>query len=492
VVAQNLQGTSKEMKHFSSPDAQLFNLDAYREAANRIAGFVDETIAGTLVSTGGASLGNYTTLVNGANHRMGTLQWPEVAYNITNQIPMYGLVRIMIPMNSPSSQSCGTTTIQKFNISNDPMPAGRLIVYGGALFDFFWDKNGNNLYEPNLAGVNKERLLTPTESLISSKFNVDTHIAFNPVMDGMTPKTTGLTMDSVGVPGILEINSYPIGSPTWDLTTDALPGSDGAMDIMDNIWNVAHNWSTAVYGAGAYQFINFTSAPWALTANQKQMLDYYIRTTSNASKAVWSDKTVGNIESNYATFKIQTKADTKNSKSSADLFHSFLPSGYIHGWKRAMAVTGLGAAPSAGTSTDNESIWSEDLLPVASQFHAKRHKYFFLTRKYASGNVYIDENFSDIPAEMYAGGLVDMHQHSNTSGVLYTPDQLELELKSGPVANARQYINGIVITGAGVFMKDETGGVGRAIIAYDDTSIDKLPVNSTTFKSQRKYLQELK
>ncbi|MDQ6957294.1 MAG: hypothetical protein Q9M21_08870, partial [Mariprofundaceae bacterium] len=71
-------------------------------------------------------------------------------------------------------------------------------------------------------------------------------------------------------------------------------------------------------------------------------------------------------------------------------------------------------------------------------------------------------------------------------------DQLELELKSGPVANARQYINGIVITGAGVFMKDETGGVGRAIIAYDDTSIDNLPVNSATFKSQRKYLQELK
>jgi hypothetical protein len=105
--------------------------------------------------------------------------------------------------------------------------------------------------------------------------------------------------------------------------------------------------------------------------------------------------------------------------------------------------------------------------------------------------VYIDDYFSDLPSEMYAGGLLDMHQHANSSGVLYTPDQLELELKNTH-ADAYQYINGLVITGAGVYMKDETSGGGRAIIIYDDTSIDKLPTNNVEMLPSRNYWQELK
>ncbi|RMI27631.1 MAG: hypothetical protein D6681_00300, partial [Calditrichaeota bacterium] len=205
VVKDNLFGTNDQMNFFKDAYSQLFNLDAYREAANRIAGFRDETINGYLVHTGGISKGNYASLkaANAGHARMGTLQMADWVYNIQNQKPMYGLVRILIPMVFDAySSATGCTNERKFKFTKfpgDALPAGRLIVYGGALFDFFWDKDNDGVYEPDLSGANKERLLTPTEALISKKLNVDTHIAFNPVMDGMTPRSgTGVTMDSVG------------------------------------------------------------------------------------------------------------------------------------------------------------------------------------------------------------------------------------------------------------------------------------------------------
>ena len=66
-----------------------------------------------------------------------------------------------------------------------------------------------------------------------------------------------------------------------------------------------------------------------------------------------------------------------------------------------------------------------------------------------------------------------------------------MELKKSP-NNALQFINGIVITGHGTFMKDETGGAGKTVIIYDDTSIDNLPTKNATFAAGRKYWQELK
>ncbi|MDX8395477.1 MAG: hypothetical protein R8K22_03585, partial [Mariprofundaceae bacterium] len=189
-----------------------------------------------------------------------------------------------------------------------------------------------------------------------------------------------------------------------------------------------------------------------------------------------------------------------------------LPSAYIHGWKRAIQVTGLGAQSGAG---DNSTKWSENLIGSGSPFFANRYKYFFLTRDSANSKVYIDEKFADMPAQMYAGGLVDMHQEVNISGVVYTPGQLELEQKKQVLnnipglpgwvldtgapggqtsanRNAIQYINGLIITGAGVFMKAAGDSTAKTVIAYDDTSIDNLPTKKESFRMWRRHWQELK
>jgi len=511
------------MDYFDSASSQLFQLDAYREAANRIAGFPTENIAGYVVDTGagatidgvsaGSPLGNYNALyaANGNHARMGTIQWADLAYNINKDIPMYGIVRLMLPVSLDKAQKgngsgCGAGNDPAiFKIKHDPLASGtnkngKLIVYGGALFDFYYDTNSNNIYEPGT-----DRLLTPLEAL-SFKVNVDSPLMFNPVMDDITPRTgaTGPTACT----DYNQIICYPNGSPSWDDTSDRLSSGDGVMDLIGDVDHVARNWGTMVHDGTNYithtkvysDWIN--NLPVALgsgslagsKANIRLLLDYYIRTTANGVKPDWNYKTLADIESHYQSFKIHSQSDVIDSASAADLYHSFLPSGYIHGWKRAMVMTDL-AAQSGSTG---KSIWNEELLGSGSPFYDKRATYFNIN---GYGNTAkIDKTFADIPAEMYAGGLVDMHQIVNTSGVVYTPGQLELEQKNKNGFQALQYINGIVITGHGTFFKQERdpddatkdASDALTIIIFDDASIDNLPTQNATLATGRKYWQELK
>ena len=520
-VSADLYGTPNQINYFTSATSQLFPLDAYREAANRIAGFSGETLkpdpadpTQDYTVTAGTPLGNYTTLkTNNAGHaRTGTIQWPDVIYNIRNNVPMYGLVRLLIPVASTTNTItvCGQAT-NEYAPKYDPLattsggskiysPNGKLIVYGGALFDFFIDSNGNDVYEPAT-----EKLVTPREAL-TFKLNVDSPLMFNPAMDGKTIRT-GLS-GAANTCDILNINCYPNGSPSWNQTNDKM--EDGMMDLVWDVDNIARNWQTQVMNAtGTYQIgtpFFFTDwmtqeSPQVVTstatgggnnwsaadkATMSALLDYYIKTTALASKNTWSDTTRSAIENNAQSFYIDTGNDlVKGQASAADLYHAFLPSGYIHGWKRGLLESGLAAVGSDGVN----SIWNQDLIQ-SPYFTPKESKLFHITG--VGANAKVDKDFADIPAEMYAGGLVDMHQEVNISGVVYTPGQLELEQKNKNGHDALQYINGIVITGYGVFMKNETGGGSRTVIAYDDTSIDNLPTNNDTLNLGRKYWQELK
>jgi len=518
VVKADLFAGDDTMKYFDSPSGQLFQLDAYREAANRISGFVTEDIYTYTVNTGGVPLGNYVALKTGnAGHgRMGTLQWADVDYNIEHSIPMYGLVRLLLPTSATANTEtiCGSS-VTKYTIDHDPFsssgyhsPQGKLIVYGGALIDFYDDSTDDDVYDPTT-----ERLLTQQEAL-TFKINADNPLNFNPVMDGHTPRT-GHTAPSSDY---RRIDTYPDGAPSWNLTTDAMASGDGIMDMIWDVWNVGVNWSFNVYNpatpdyvptAGPFSYKDWmtqespakvtrtsTATPassnsWTATDKTRMhtLLDYYVRTTAAASKNTWyttGTVSLTDIEANYKNFYIDSAADLKkNEPSSADLYHAFLPSGYVHGWKRAMKVTGL----TAEGSVTGESIWNTDLIGSGSPFEADKNKYFYVTG--VGDTAKIDKDFADIPAEMYAGGLVDMHHAVNTSGVVYTPGQLELEQKNMG-QDALQYINGIIITGYGVFMKNEAGADARTVIAYDDTSIDNLPTNKPTITIGRKYWQELK
>ncbi|MES0371049.1 MAG: hypothetical protein ABUK11_02115 [Mariprofundaceae bacterium] len=531
------------MDYFQNASSQLFQLDAYREAANRISGFDTEMIGSYKVNTGGGAavgaspgtpLGNYTALKTGnGNHgRMGTLQWADVEYNIINAKPMYGLVRMLVPAVRESHKDGKTDDEKKrkdidcngdgdytdavdvlgfkasFSYNNSSgksdlsaVSGAKLIVYGAGLVDFFYD-DGDGIYEPA-----SERLLTPQEAL-TFKVDVEIPLMFNPAMDGLNHKTGSSDTSYT------DITSYPNGAPSWNQSTDELTNGDGVMDLIWDVWNTGKTWSGTVSAGWTYQ--NWMSKkpdgstdwPAGWTDKLDAMLEYYFKTSAAASKATYSSSSFSGVESNPDKFYINTDNDLVANKASwADLFHTFLPSGYVHGWKRAFAETGLGAASGTGT------IWSEKLILTGSDYFNERTKYFYVTRN-SDGEVHIDKDFADLPAEMYAGGLVDMHEASNVSGAVYSQGQLELEQKS---ATAHQYINGIVISGYGTYLeyasvkvnatdvdgnellddkgkniKVETPLNAKTIIAYDSVSTDNLPTSRSSISLGRKYWQELK
>ena len=512
VLSGDRFGTANYIDYFDSANSQLFQIDAYREAANRISGLDGETIGTYKVTTGGATLGKAAALKSANKDatgntygRTGTLQWSEARYNIENGIPMYGLVRVMIPsaLETGKDISCpGGYKVTGYNPSfkfpsssttkGSEVTSGtgrKLIVYGALLIDFFYDKDNNEIYDPA-----SEKLLTVQEAL-TAYMKISVPIMVNPAMDGLGLRSGSTDTD------YNEISSYPNGAPSWDQTTDKLGAGDGAMDLMWDIKNVATYWSSMVHdGASTYKFTNFRAwinrkndgtTAWLSTEKDKMynLLDYYYRTSAGAADSTKveyypsnSDAVnygIAKIEAAPTSFYIDSPADLKDkAPSAADIFHVFLPSGYVHGWKRAFAETGLGDISGSGT------IWSEKLLGTSSPYYNSRSRYFNVKR--IGTKVYIDKDFADMPAEMYAGGVFDMHEQSNISGLVYTPGPLELEQKS---ATAHQYINGVVVTGYGAFF-EEKGAI--TIIVYDDISLDRLPTTKSTTKASRNYWQELR
>ncbi|MCZ6450360.1 MAG: hypothetical protein O6918_05780, partial [Deltaproteobacteria bacterium] len=84
--------------------------------------------------------------------------------------------------------------------------------------------------------------------------------------------------------------------------------------------------------------------------------------------------------------------------------------------------------------------------------------------------------YEDMPALMYSGGIVDIHHEANISGVVYSPDFVEIEQKKKD--NEVQYINGAVIGGAGIFLESNSCGGGIAVI-LDPLTFDNLKVNAS-------------
>jgi len=92
------------------------------------------------------------------------------------------------------------------------------------------------------------------------------------------------------------------------------------------------------------------------------------------------------------------------------------------------------------------------------------------------------DNFTqsgDMPGVMFENGVVDMHGPLNVCGAFYGPSFIELENKtSGNV----QYINGIVIGGAGVYVEGNSSA-GYQGFKFSPDMIDQLQTYQNRFKT---------
>lgn len=182
----------------------------------------------------------------------------------------------------------------------------------------------------------------------------------------------------------------------WIYDTDL----DGAMENMFNIKNVS--------AGGTDGNIANPNITWAMVAPSNKV-EYLYYTGDELTESVF------------------------NTLDNASRYHLMMPTGYPDGWAEAFNKLNITGA-----------IWQN--IPV--------NPHFRLPPGYAdsilTSDVVRSPMFEDIPTYLYSGGLIDMHDHVNISGLVYVPQGMELEAKnsskwSGYVGPTRQYINGAVI-----------------------------------------------
>ena len=181
----------------------------------------------------------------------------------------------------------------------------------------------------------------------------------------------------------------------------------------------------------------------------------YIQTLS-------ANKTPGTITPtiDYAKIPDSTKADflyytgevlTSTKFGTLDKptqYHMLMANGYPSGWVEAFTKLGIsrsewtsipGVSPPLGMPTGGATITEDDVR---------------------------SPSFEDIPAYLYTGGLIDMHDQVNISGLIYVPQGMELEAKNGSNASpqpTRQYVIGAIVVRDSFYLEAKVGATATVI-----------------------------
>jgi len=562
-IGQNLSTDpyATPLDFFEDATSQLFDLNVLREAANTIrtgtTGYVPVdlyTAANPLVyqttgtgtdernitwATARAGAYNLKTGNNGVP-RSGTLTVREFMYNVQRRIPMYGLVRVLVPADNQTdfaggmdctfrvpaghpSNTGGTLALKAYD--GNPMKyadltlaqviadsgtgthsgddvgdisissknggteeAAAIIVYGSWFLDHFYDANNNGTYDSG------EHILSAFEA-IETKRDFELPIMVNPVLDGTigfaanTRTDAGAIISSSG--NYFGADADGVGNGQMDLMVKGGVSTVTTVDMMDVAKDVRDDTNLYFVGASGAPNSNFFDAVLTNnggthtgtgTATLAERLEYYYETVRASTGTDMSAFPANAAALN--SFYIANDGST--TAEGSDVFHLMAPSGYVHGWKRAFAMYGA-----AGMEPSN---WNDDLISNSSDWYAGRSDYL-----YVNGDPYtdavdtdflIDDEFADIPAQLYSGGLVDTHADFNVSGLIYTPMQVELEARGG----AKQYVAGAIVTGFGLYVesKPHNAATFTTAIIYDPATLDNLHTARSSQSLWRYNWQELK
>ncbi|MFZ5503463.1 MAG: hypothetical protein ACOY3V_08070 [Pseudomonadota bacterium] len=471
VSTQNQADATRRTTFFANGQ-HLFDLDRLRAAADYLYDY----------RTGVSQAGIAFTVSHPAG-TFGTISWAQFLNNIANNRTMYGMVRVLIPLQlgtaatykSPgggtassigetcASGSPGTFMNAQFNtVQQDAV--GNIIrdtsgnallnqkcVTAGSLFGFCDHTAANSMCGTttlNGGPTNSTATMSGGSIRVKGSLLYDFVSDNNYTITGSTNNRSYLKGDPISLEHLhFDAKAYtyikvelPI-MVNWandDCTNTAKAirtsyncgqGPDGALDNIDYI-----NWLTGGTSAnlGIYGVfdppttIDFLHVP-------------------QASKDAYQHQ-----------FGVPLTTGVWGTQNQANRYHLLMASGYAQGW--ADAFRELGITSAKWTSIP---ITPTFLAPAASASDG------ILTVNEIRG-----EAFEDIPAYLYSGGLVDMHQHLNLSGLMYVPQSLELEAKA---ANVRQYVMGAIIMRDGFFIESQAGSV--TVISSDPTSFSNIRVN---------------
>jgi len=590
LVYSPTMNTADELKYFSDANAQLFNMDAYRWGAEQFT--CQKTASADSVDGNGRYCSKAEALrvaTGSAAPVTGRITVAEFEYNINYGIPMFGIVRVMMPTEkSTTSFSCTvngaafnsyfynisgavstmdtdrTGATGKYNgsptsVDSDGTLDGtaRVLVYGTLFFDFFTDDGAgaaaaNNVFDP-AAG---ERLLHPLEAT-DSYMKIEFPILVNPSMPrsavtmaafptgAATTKPIGSTNNlstakKVNMAGTGVINLASPYDGVFPLSEGLLPqtgstnyedGLAGTMRLMSN----QNTYTGGAHGGGNYimpadglvsvsEALNTASSTFPPTGAQtlfaahKTALEYYHdMMVANAGRDAFSWPIASFPANMSGSFYIGLE-DSGVGKNDGDMLNLLFPSGYMHGWKVALAaldvnadewnnlLTGLDANQAAQHSPHKNygdasrpkgspfNTTSDAGFASAAALEAVQSSYFNVKKDPTTGYALLEESWKDLPGEMYVGGLLDMHAHANICGVVYTPGPLEWEPGNSSYANNDNhlaYINGAIITGYGSYVKNKVADA-RYVVSYANDSVDNINTLSSVIVMKRFARQELK
>lgn len=525
-----LSGGVEELNDMFTQNGQAFDMDRLRYAANHLwAQWRDDKLA----NTGWATLFTYQPT--------GTMSFENFIYNVVNNNPMYGFVRVMVPVDSTGAstttgdmfldpaQPVGgaefttshtwsgtgtsrssprivdyeamipgtayTMTQSPYNKSGSSLYpySGTMTVYGMVLFDYidmttydpthFFDANQD--YIDNYADI-----ATHDAASLGSRVNV------------ILPRSSGrnivlMDWDTLNINPVNDTKTFVQYTDTQTI------GADGRMDSMDVVrrkYLAAKSTSyvtTDVPDAYVWEYWMRKAA--ALPVGDSTRTGILSDLTGATPQYVINNEAFNSGAARRTTFDSTEWSGLANK----DKFHAFFPNGYERGWMMAFDALRMATLDAGTTETTAGSWWmhlADDVAGTDGVTLSKGYPTFEVPDDAEAITIdvngdgtatkmplFFSTDWEDFPALAFAGGLLDVHGHMNTSGMLYTPDSCEIEAHGGSeVPNGGsssgpfQYVNGAILAGNGIWLEDQdTGDHSMIGVSYNYNSFDRLRSGSS-------------
>lgn len=468
-------GSNRQTTYFANGQ-HLFDLDRMRKSANwlRVPSTITLPDASTLngvvginhvsPTTAAASCTAYAAVTPsplspstpiglpvGGCHPAGTygaITWAEFLDNIKNNRTMYGVVRILVPLqlgkaassNNALNQTVGTANIYGFCAAGAGewcanSPTGSTDIKPGAA----------------VAGNNTVAVTIPTPSAANGyagQIKVRGTLMFD-FVNGTTDAvygTPGHPVDLAHLPFNPRDIYFKVSVAINVNAANDLNG-DGILDNIDYINAISSHITCPSYPCT-------TVIPADGTSNSPAISNLQVPQESiDAYNLQYSKNYLSNTDTAFVT-----KFNALNVPSQ---YHMLMGSGYAQGWHDGFAELGITAQQ-----------WSD--LGYVVPANAT------MSQPLTTSNI-MDSAFEDIPVYLYTGGLVDMHHHMNVAGLIYVPQAAEIEQKNNDAAHpTRMFMMGGLIVRDGFFLEGKVNGM--TLISSDPSSYASLRVISSAIQ----------
>lgn len=455
-------GSSGQTTYFANGQ-HLFDLDRLRRAANwmRVPGIIslpDATagnaanlmttaiptnqIAATLACAAAdralrtAGMGTPIDTPVGSCHPAGTygvITWREFLENIRDGRTMFGVVRILVPLQIKSTSGSSN------NALNATVPNNTL--YGFCTSATEWCANAptsnTDIKGAGVVGGNvaAPAIAMPAVSTTASQLRVRGTLMFDFV--------NGTTDSVLGAPG----HPIPLANLPFDpraiyfkvsvpINVNAANDLNGD-GVLDNL----------AYINGLSSVITCASFPCTTTFPDNTVVD--VNQVPMESIAAYNAQ-YGTSYTSHSDAAFVTLWDSLNLPNK---YHMLMASGYVDGWYDAFQELDITAQ-----QWQNLGFTVPPTANLASPLTL---------------NSIRSSSFEDLPTYLYTGGLVDMHHHMNISGLLYVPQSAEIEQKFSGIS---MYMNGGLIVRDGFYLSGKPGGI--TLIVSDPSSFSSIVINS--------------